>query len=106
MLWGVTRQARCGVPITIVEQHSKPGGYATSFEREDRKFAFEISLHGTAINNNAPARILDELGVLSKIELAQLPEIFRLKTPELDICVPCPLSPTSSRLRWARSFPR
>ena len=80
--------ARYGVPVTIVEQHIKPGGYATSFEREDGRFDFEVSLHGTSINNNASARILDELGVLDKIELVQLPEVYRLKTPDLDISVP------------------
>ncbi len=80
--------ARHGVPVTIVEQLGRPGGYARSFERADGRFVFEISLHGTSINNNAGARILDRLGVLDKIELVQLPEIYRLKSPELDIAVP------------------
>lgn len=80
--------AKQGVPVTIIEQHSKPGGYATSFGRADGRFVFDVSLHGTAINNNAVARILDELGVLDKIELVELPEVYRLKTPDLDISVP------------------
>lgn len=80
--------ARHGVPVTIVEQHSKPGGYATSFARADGRFVFDVSLHGTSINNNAAARVLDELGVLDKIDLVQLPEVYRLKTPDLDISVP------------------
>jgi len=80
--------ARHGVPVTIIEQHNKPGGYAGLFGREDGRFVFEISLHGTSINNNGAARILDELGVLDKIELVQLPEVYRLKTPDLDISVP------------------
>ncbi len=80
--------ARRGVPVTMVEQHSKPGGYAGVFARKDGRFVFDISLHGTAINNNATARILDELGVLDKIELVELPEVYRLKTPDLDISVP------------------
>ena len=80
--------ARHGVPVTIVEQHMKPGGYATAFGRGEGRFVFEVSLHGTAINNNGPAWILDELGVLDKIELVQLPEVYRLKTPDMDISVP------------------
>ncbi len=80
--------ARHGVPVTIVEQHNKPGGYATSFGRGDGRFVFDVSLHGTAINDNPTARILDELGVLDQIELVQLPEVYRLKTPDLDISVP------------------
>jgi len=80
--------AKQGVPVTVVEQHSIPGGYATSFERAGGKFNFEVSLHGTSINNNAAERILSDIGVLDKIELAQLPEVYRLKTPNLDISVP------------------
>ncbi len=80
--------ARQGIPVTVVEQHSIPGGYATSFERADGKFNFEVSLHGTSIRNNGAARILSEIGVLDKIKLVELPEVYRLKTPKLDISVP------------------
>jgi len=78
--------AKQGVPVTVVEQHSIPGGYATAFDRG--RFTFEVSLHGTSINNNATARILDNVGVLKKLHLVQLPEIYRLKAPGLDIAVP------------------
>lgn len=80
--------ARRGVPVTIVEQHIKPGGYAGSFPREEGRFDFEVSLHGTSISDNVIARTLDELGVLDEIELVLLPEVYRLKTPDLDISVP------------------
>jgi len=78
--------ARQGVPVTLVEQHAVPGGYATAFGRG--RFTFEVSLHGTSIHNNAASRILDNLGVLSRIRLVPLPEIYRLKAPGLDISVP------------------
>jgi len=78
--------AKQGVPVTLVEQHSIPGGYATAFDRG--RFTFEVSLHGTSINNNATARILDNVGVLEKLHLVRLPEIYRLKAPGLDIAVP------------------
>lgn len=80
--------AKQGIPVTVVEQHSIPGGYATSFDRAGGKFNFEVSLHGTSIHNNGAARILSDLGVLDKIELAELPEVYCLKTPKLDISVP------------------
>jgi prolycopene isomerase len=80
--------AKQGVPVTVVEQHSIPGGYATSFERAGGKFNFEVSLHGTSINNNGAGRILSDIGILNKLELAELPEVYRLKTPDLDISVP------------------
>jgi prolycopene isomerase len=80
--------AKEGIPVTVVEQHSIPGGYATSFDRDGGKFSFEVSLHGTSINNNGAARILKEIEVLDKLELVELPEVYRLKTPNLDITVP------------------
>ncbi len=78
--------AKQGVPVSVVEQHSIPGGYATAFDRG--RFTFEVSLHGTSINNNAAARILENVGVLKKLQLVRLPEIYRLKAQGLDISVP------------------
>jgi prolycopene isomerase len=72
--------------VIVVEQHAIPGGYATSFERGD--FTFEVSLHGTSINNNAPARMLKDLGVLEKLQLIELPEVYHVKKPGLDITFP------------------
>lgn len=80
--------ARQGIPVTVVEQHTVPGGYTTSFDRASGKFTFEVSLHGTSIHNNTPACILQDLGILDKLQLVQLPEVYRLKTPHLDISVP------------------
>ncbi|MBI5580473.1 MAG: NAD(P)/FAD-dependent oxidoreductase [Deltaproteobacteria bacterium] len=80
--------AQQGVPVTLVEQHSIPGGYATAFERGAGRFRFEVSLHGTSINDNASARILRNVGVLDRLKLVELPEVYRLKTPEVDIAVP------------------
>ncbi len=81
----LTRQ---GIPVTVVEQHSIPGGYATAFDRAGGKYTFEVSLHGTSINHNATARILDNLGVLDRLDLVRLPEVYRLKAQGLDISVP------------------
>jgi prolycopene isomerase len=80
--------ARAGFPVTVVEQHSVPGGYATAFERAEGKFRFEVSLHGTSINNNTPAKILAELGILDRLDLVPLPEVYRIKTTAGEIAVP------------------
>jgi prolycopene isomerase len=63
--------SKLGIPVTVVEQHTIPGGYATAFERGD--FTFEVSLHQISINNNATAAILRGLGVLDKLQLISLP---------------------------------
>ena len=96
--------ARQGIPVTVVEQHSIPGGYATAFDRAAKKFTFEVSLHGTAVNNNGSAAILSEIGVLDKLKLVPLPEVYRLKTPQLDISVP-QKNPESYIELLSRHFP-
>lgn len=80
--------AKQGIPVTVVEQHNIPGGYATCFDRAGGKFTFEVSLHGTSVNNNATARILKDVGALERLQLVELPEVYRLKTPELDTSIP------------------
>ena len=64
--------SKFGVPVTVVEQHMIPGGYATAFDRGD--FTFDVSLHQISINNNAGAATLKELGILEKLRLVSLPE--------------------------------
>ena len=64
--------SKFGVPVTVVEQHMIPGGYATAFERGD--FTFDVSLHQISINNNTTASILKGLGILDKLHLISLPE--------------------------------
>ncbi len=80
--------AREGVPVTIVEQHDIPGGYATAFDRAGGKYRFEVSLHGTSVRDNRIERILKNIGVFDKLEWVALPEVYRLKTPQIDISVP------------------
>ena len=94
-----------GLPVTMLEQQPIPGGYATAFDRAAGKFRFEVSLHGTAINHNATARILNNLGVLEKLELIPLPEVYRFKAPGLDISVPQQDPEAYIRL-LSRHFPR
>jgi len=80
--------AKQGIPVTVIEQHHIPGGYATSFDRAGGKFTFEVSLHGTSVNNNATARILKDVGALDRLQLVELSAVYRLKTPDMDISIP------------------
>ena len=80
--------SKFGIPVTVVEQHNIPGGYATSFRRAGGKFTFEVSLHGTSIHDNAAARSLNDLGVLEKLQLVELPEVLRFKDSKMDIPFP------------------
>ncbi len=80
--------ARVGIPVTVVEQHDIPGGYATSFDRAGGKFTFDVSLEGTSIHNNDTARMLKDLGVLDKLEIVPIPEVVKIRGRNFDIAVP------------------
>ena len=80
--------AKFGIPVTLVEQHIIPGGYATSFDRAAGNFTFEVSLEGTSIHDNAAAKMLKELGVLEKLQIVEIPEVLKIKGPNFEIAVP------------------
>jgi all-trans-retinol 13,14-reductase len=96
--------ARFGIPVTVVEQHHIPGGYATSFERAGGKFTFEVSLEGTSIHNNAAAQILREVGVLDKLQLVEVPEVLKIKGANFEIVVP-QRDPEALIVRLSDQFP-
>jgi prolycopene isomerase len=75
--------AKRGFPVTVVEQHEIPGGYATTFDRATGKFTFDVSLHRLSANNELK-RLLKELDVLHKIELVKIPNTIRIITPNRD----------------------
>lgn len=97
--------ARQGIPVTVVEQHGIPGGYATSFDRDGGRFSFEVSLHGTSIRNNKAEQILQNLGVLDNVSFVALPEVYHIKTPTVDLSVP-PQDPEEYIRRLSQRFPR
>lgn len=78
--------AKAGFPVTVLEKHHVPGGYASSFQRGD--FDFEVSLHAIAASNNATHKIFRELGLLEKIELVQLERSHRLVSRGRDMVLP------------------
>jgi all-trans-retinol 13,14-reductase len=80
--------AKQGIPVTIVELGNRPGGYACTFDRAGGKFTFDVPLHGTPVKDNTAARILEDLGVLQRLTLVQLPEVYVLNTPNISISLP------------------
>lgn len=80
--------AKSGFPVTVVEQNSVPGGYATSFGRSSGRFNFEVSLHMVSLSGSSTEKILRELGLREKVQLVKLPELCRIVTPDYDIVLP------------------
>ncbi len=96
--------AQNGFPVTLVESHDIPGGYATSFDRAGGRFTFEVSLHQTAAKSGTTLRVLSELGLAERLPLAAAPEFAHLVTPELELTLPA-ADPQGCVEALARLFP-
>jgi prolycopene isomerase len=77
-----------GFPVTLVEQHDIPGGYASTFDRAGGKFTFDVSLHATMGAKGGLRESLDGAGVFDKVETIELPELCRIITPDHDLIWP------------------
>ncbi|MGD8898761.1 MAG: NAD(P)/FAD-dependent oxidoreductase, partial [Desulfobacterales bacterium] len=78
--------AQSGFPVTLIEQHDRPGGYATSFDRD--KYTFEVSLHATSGARGELKESFEGAGLLDKVETVELPELCRIITPDHDMTWP------------------
>ncbi len=79
--------ARQGFKPLVLEQHTKPGGYATTFTRND--FTFDVSLHSTTIGErNGIPNLIPGFPEISDVEFVSPPHLYRVIYPEHDIRVP------------------
>ena len=74
--------SKAGFPVTVIEQHNVPGGYATAFKRGD--FNFDVSLHFFGL----PEDIYQELGLEGKVERIPLDLKRRLIRKDEDVTIP------------------
>lgn len=80
--------AREGKKVLLLEQHSQPGGCATTFKRGD--YTLEVGLH--EMDGPSPRdmknRIFSELEVTDNVQLLKIPEFYRLISRNVDIIIP------------------
>jgi len=80
--------AREGKKVLLIEQHSQPGGCATTFRRGD--FTLEVGLH--EMDGPAPkdmkTRIFNELEVFNNVEFIKVPEFYNFVSNDLTITIP------------------
>ena len=74
--------SQAGFPVTLIEQHTVPGGYATAFRRGD--FNFDVSLHFFSIRED----MYQELGLDGKVERIPLQRTIRVIRKGKDIFIP------------------
>ncbi len=73
--------------VLIIEQHNKPGGYASNFKRGN--FIFDASLHNTGpiFENKKFKSLLEELDILDKINILPYKELTRVILPNHDFVI-------------------
>lgn len=80
--------ARQGFKALVIEQHDKPGGYATSFKRPGG-FEFDVSLHSTTVDERGGLHnLIPGFPEITDVEFMPHPTLFRAIFPEHDIRVP------------------
>jgi len=80
--------ARQGFKPLVIEQHDKPGGFATAFSRPGG-FVFDVSLHSTTVGQrNGVYNSIHGFPEITDIEFLPHPTLFRGIYPDYDIRVP------------------
>lgn len=89
-LGGLTAGAKLakeGKKVLLIEQHSQPGGCATTFTRGD--FILEVGLH--EMDGPSPrdmkTRIFNDLDVFNNVEFLKVPEFYRFINDRYDVTI-------------------
>jgi phytoene dehydrogenase-like protein len=81
--------AKFGKKVLLLEQHHKPGGYATTFKRGD--FVIEVGLHemsGLAETGTIKKNIFKLLDIEGNIEFLKVPEFYGVLSDKEDFVFP------------------
>lgn len=79
--------ARQGYRPLVLEQHDKPGGYATAFRRPGG-FLFDVSLHSTgAGERNGVRNLIQGFPEITDVEFVSHPYLYRAIFPDHDLRV-------------------
>jgi len=90
-LGGLTAGAKLskeGKKVLLIEQHSIPGGCATTFKRKDLKIEVGLHMIDGLDDGDPKLKIFKELGVLDNLEFKRVPEFYRFFKPGVDMSIP------------------
>ncbi len=95
--------AREGKKVILIEQHNKPGGCATTFNRGN--YTFEVGLH--EMDGPSPrdmkTRIFNELEVFENVSFVKVPEFYNFVNDRIKITIPH--DPEKAAQRLKEKFP-
>ena len=97
------RLAKDGKKVLVIEQHSKPGGCATTFRRGD--YTLEVGLHemDSPVPGDMKARIFNDLEVFESVQFLNVPEFFHFINGRVQITIPH--NPEMAIERLTKLFP-
>lgn len=95
--------AKAGLKVVIVEQHFKPGGYCTSFERKGYKFDVAVHYLG-GIKKGSLGKIFEELNLGTSLKLHQFDPTDKIIMPHNSVYVRAKINDTISEFQ--KSFPK
>ncbi|HSQ74063.1 MAG TPA: NAD(P)-binding protein, partial [Bacteroidota bacterium] len=96
--------ARQGFKPLVIEQHDKPGGYATAFRRPGG-FLFDVSLHSTTVGErNGIYNLIHGFPEITDVEFLMHPTLLRSIFPEHDITI-AQRNPEAYIQQLSRLFP-
>ncbi|MFO7700707.1 MAG: NAD(P)/FAD-dependent oxidoreductase [Acidimicrobiia bacterium] len=77
-----------GHGVVVVEGHTKPGGYAHFFRKEE--FRFEVALHALdGLDDGGWAKpMLETLGIMGRVEFNRLEPFYTVRYPDFEVAVP------------------
>jgi all-trans-retinol 13,14-reductase len=80
--------ARQGFRPLVLEQHTVPGGYASTFKRPGG-FVFDVSLHSTSVGERAGSyNLIEGFPEIKDVEFVPHPYLYRAIFPGCDIRAP------------------
>ena len=77
-----------GYDVVVLEGHTKPGGYAHFFRKED--YRFEVALHALdGLGDGGWAKpMFETLGILDTVEFNRLDPFYTVRFPDFEMAVP------------------
>ncbi|HEY6011732.1 MAG TPA: NAD(P)/FAD-dependent oxidoreductase [Nitrospirota bacterium] len=77
--------AKAGMKVLIAEQHYKPGGYCSSFQRGD--FTFDAAAHsfGGYRDNGIVKKVFIDLGIVDRLDVNRFEPSDIISTPDCEV---------------------
>ncbi len=92
-----------GVKPLILEQHDKPGGYMTAFERGDYRFEGSLHMMDGLDEGGLTRKLFKRLDILDRVQIVKFDPLYRSVHPDFTLDIPADLNAYLALLK--KQFP-